>query len=213
METPSPVFRTPVFLHAASSAVLAFVLALPVSAEDVLPAVPLKYDVELVVFRSVSPNATPENWAAEQALAGRHVQQDADDESGAPAVADRSSREISVTAVPGDRFKLGGIEEALRRSHEYQPVAHFGWTQVGYPLNAAPQVDLDALLPQGSALSGKASLSRGRYLHLTLNLSFQPPGGSPRYFLQQGRRMRSNEKHYFDHPQFGVIAIVTPQTN
>jgi len=211
MKTTAPVSRTLTLLYAAWLSLAALVL--PAAAEDVLPAAPQKYDVELVVFRVVSPNATPENWAAEQALAGRGVQLDSDEESPAAVAADRGVRELSVTAVPGDRFKLSGIEDALRRSREYQPVAHFGWTQTGYPLNSAPQVDLDALLPQGSPLGGKASLSRGRYLHLTLNISLQPPGGAPRYFLQQSRRMRSNEKHYFDHPQFGVIAIVTPQAN
>jgi len=211
MKTTLPVFPIRVLLRTAL--LCAAALALPASGEDVLPAAPLKYDVELVVFRAVSSGATPENWAAEQALAGRGLQVDSDEEAPVAGAMERGAREISVPAVPGDRFKLSGIEEALRRSREYQPVAHFGWTQVGYPLNSAPQVDLDALLPQGSPLSGKASLSRGRYLHLTLNLSLQSPGGAPRYVLQQSRRMRSNEKHYFDHPGFGVIAIVTPQAN
>jgi len=28
--------------------------------------------------------------------------------------------------------------------------------------------------------------------------------------LKQQRRMRSKEIHYFDHPRFGVVALITP---
>jgi Peptidoglycan-binding protein, CsiV len=34
-----------------------------------------------------------------------------------------------------------------------------------------------------------------------------PQGG--RYALQETRRVRTGERHYFDHPAFGVIATVT----
>jgi hypothetical protein len=54
------------------------------------------------------------------------------------------------------------------------------------------------------------ALARGRYLHLTLDLALQPAGSSERYILRQTRRMRSTERHYIDHPKFGVIAVITP---
>ena len=31
-----------------------------------------------------------------------------------------------------------------------------------------------------------------------------------RFVMRQTRRMRSNERHYIDHPKFGVIALITP---
>ncbi|MGB5299133.1 MAG: CsiV family protein, partial [Thiogranum sp.] len=34
--------------------------------------------------------------------------------------------------------------------------------------------------------------------------------GVPEIRLRQQRRMRSKELHYFDHPRFGVIALITP---
>ena len=70
------------------------------------------------------------------------------------------------------------------------------------------------MVPAGSGLQGQIALSRGRYLHLTLDLVYDAPGadGEPtqRFVLRQSRRMRSNERHYMDSPRFGVIAIVTP---
>jgi hypothetical protein len=31
--------------------------------------------------------------------------------------------------------------------------------------------------------------------------------------LQEQRRLRSGELHYFDHPRFGLIVLVTPVAN
>jgi hypothetical protein len=66
-------------------------------------------------------------------------------------------------------------------------------------------------VPAGSGLLGQVALSRGRYLHLTLDLVLDSTATEgQRYVLRQTRRMRSNERHYIDSPKFGVIAVVTP---
>ena len=115
--------------------------------------------------------------------------------------------------APG-RFKLTGIYDTLRRSRNYQPLAHFGWTQPGYPRDDAKFLTINSMVPAGSGIVGQVALSRGRYLHLTVDLVYDAPGaaGEPtqRFVLRQSRRMRSNERHYLDSPRFGVIAIVTP---
>jgi hypothetical protein len=70
------------------------------------------------------------------------------------------------------------------------------------------------MVPADSGLRGQVALSRGRYLHLTVDLVYDAPAaaGEPtqKFVLRQSRRMRSNERHYLDSPRFGVIAIVTP---
>ena len=66
-----------------------------------------------------------------------------------------------------------------------------------------------SFVPASSGLTGQIALSRGRYLHLTLDLAYTAPDGQ-RYVLRQSRRMRSTERHYIDHPKFGVIALITP---
>ena len=105
---------------------------------------------------------------------------------------------------------MTALAAQLGRSRAYKPIAHFGWSQVGTPLNATTPLPLGDLLPAGN-LSGSTALALGRYLHLTLDLSFQPEGSTQAYVLRQTRRMRSRERHYIDHPTFGVIALVTPQ--
>ena len=117
-------------------------------------------------------------------------------------------------ALPPAKFKLTAAFDTLKRSRNYQPLAHFGWTQPGFPRDSAKYLPISTMVPAGSGLVGQVALSRGRYLHLTLDLVYDAPGaaGEPtqRFVLRQSRRMRSNERHYMDSPRFGVIAIVTP---
>ena len=172
------------------------------------------YDVELVIFRALSPSGSAEQWSTEEALAANGVTAapESDGEETATPSADRAVRPGTVTVLAADQFKLTAVEESLKRSRDYQLLAHVGWTQAGYALNSASFVSLADNL-SGTGVSGRAALSRGRYLHLSLDLVYQPQAGQQRYVLKQSRRMRSTERHYFDHPYFGVIAVVTPHNS
>jgi hypothetical protein len=175
-------------------------------------ATPIVYDVELIVFQNMQPPGTPEDWALEQqiALKERPVV-DVEDE-GPIAAGPVTGLEAGLERKPlaREQFRMTALAAQLGRSRAYRPIAHFGWSQVGTPLNATTPLPLGDLLPTGN-LSGSTALALGRYLHLTLDLSFQPEGSTQAYVLRQTRRMRSKERHYIDHPAFGVIALVTPQ--
>lgn len=111
---------------------------------------------------------------------------------------------------PREPLTLTAAAEALRR-RGYQPLWHQAWIQppgdregVVLPLLAA--------LGQGRAtpgLDGTISLTRGRFLHLGLDLRWQP-GPALEAEMTQRRRIRSGEEHYFDHPRLGVLALVQP---
>lgn len=170
------------------------------------------YDVELVIFRNLSGNATPEAW---DKPAGNALSVPDDDDSDSEAGAANEGAPLATTtetfpSLSPDKMKLGAIADSLRRSRNYQTLAHFGWTQPGYPRTEAHYMSIEPLVGAGSGLTGQVAMSRGRYLHLTLDLSLQPPGSTERFILRQTRRMRSNERHYIDHPKFGVIALITP---
>jgi hypothetical protein len=188
-------------------ALIAFAI-IPASAQQA--AAPLQsYDVELVIFRHLNDKATPEEWSLEAAAAGQRLAIPDDEATAAAPPPETTAATTTFPALPSAKFKMSGIEEALRRSRNFQPLAHFGWTQPGYPRNDARFLSVQPLVPGSSGLLGQIALSRGRYLHLTLDLVYQGEEGQ-RYVLRQTRRMRSNERHYIDHPKFGVIALVTP---
>lgn len=169
------------------------------------------YDVEVVIFRTLSSNATPEDGAKETGAGQQLVL--SDDESSATGAAVESAPVATATEtfpeLAAGKFKLTAITDTLRRSRNYQPLAHFGWTQPGFPRTEAHYMSIDSQAAAGGGLSGRVAVSRGRYLHLTLDLVYEPPGEpGQRYVLRQTRRMRSNERHYIDHPKFGVIAVI-----
>lgn len=170
------------------------------------------YDVELVIFQHLGANATPEAWGLESRGADGDLAIPDEDsspfesQSAAPAAVT-----ASFPALSASKYKLTAVEETLRRSRNYRPLAHFGWTQPGYARSDAKSFPIAAMIGDGTGLSGQIALTRGRYLHLTLDLVFEPAEENGQGFvLQQTRRMRSNERHYIDHPKFGVIAVITP---
>lgn len=173
------------------------------------------YDVELILIRHLSANHTEESWGLESSV-GEKVAIPEEDASPfeTPPVAQTNTAVQSFPALPSSKLKLTALVDSLRRSRNYQPIAHIGWTQPGYVRNAAPFMPINNFVPGSSGISGQVALSRGRYLHLTLDLSYDAPATATepaqRYVLRQSRRMRSNERHYIDHPRFGVIALITP---
>jgi hypothetical protein len=174
------------------------------------------YDVELLVFRTLHPNSSPEEWSMEAAAAGQRLAIPEDEPSPFASNEPAPTTTATFPALQPGKLKLTAIADTLKRSRNYQPLAHFGWTQPGYPRDAAKYLPINSMVPAGSGLVGQVALSRGRYLHLTLDLVYDAPSapGEPtqRFVLRQSRRMRSNERHYLDSPRFGVIAIVTPST-
>jgi len=181
----------------------------PAAAQQTATSLPM-YDVELVIFRHLSEPATQEAWELESSIGQRFAipEDDASPfESSAPIDAAGTQ---TFPALTPSKYKLSAIAAALKRSRNYQPIAHIGWTQPGFSRNAAPFLPLETFIPIDRGLTGRVALSRGRYLHLTLDLAYVPPDGSGRFVMRQSRRMRSTELHYIDHPKFGVIAVVTP---
>ncbi|HMN44818.1 MAG TPA: CsiV family protein [Povalibacter sp.] len=193
-------------VKAAATAALALIIG-AASAQTGLQS----YDVELVIFRNLSSNATNEDWSRGLGSTSQSTALGDEEESGGAAAESAPVATATETFpdMPAGKMKLGAIADQLKRSRGYQTLAHFGWTQPGFPRTEAHYMAIDSKVGAGSGLTGRVALSRGRYLHLTLDLVLQPPGSEERYVLRQTRRMRSNERHYIDHPKFGVIALIT----
>jgi Peptidoglycan-binding protein, CsiV len=173
------------------------------------------YDVELIIFRHLATNNTEEAWSLESAIP-EQVEIPEEDASPfeTPSLAQPTVMTHTFPALPASKLKLTALNESLRRSRNYQPIAHVGWTQPGFARDSAPFLPINTFVPAATGVSGQVALSRGRYLHLTLDLTYstaaQATEPAERFVLRQSRRMRSTERHYMDHPRFGVIAVVTP---
>jgi len=174
------------------------------------PSAPV-YNVELIVFRDSSAAGGAENWGT----AGASARTIAGDE--APV---GGSNQVGrfVAALPASSYQLGELENRLRASGAYVPVAHFAWSQTASSWGTRAGFSLQRLGVDIEGLSGTVFLEHGQFLHLGMTLSYaiaQPPPGlnappGTVFSINESRRVKYYDRNYFDNPAYGVIALVTP---
>jgi hypothetical protein len=206
------VAQLPRVLLLAAVAALLLGRALSGTAEEPPAAAPPAgdvYNIEIVVFRTTSALGGPENWSAE--AGARSI---AGDESAS------GSSQVGhfVGPLPSSAWQLTEIENRLRASGTYVPVAHAAWSQTASAWGTRAGFSLQKLGIDVPGLSGTVFLERGQFLHLGMTLTYampSPPAGlgaapDTPFSINESRRVRFYERSYFDHPAFGVIALVTP---
>jgi hypothetical protein len=185
------------------------------------PASEPLFRVEIVVFKQLG-SASAEDW---DAFTPPQVSPAEEAEAPAPTPNDperATGGALGVSPLGANDFRLAGIASALQRRGDYQMLAHVGWIQPATARGSNLFVNLNEFGLNSNLLYGTAMLERGRYLYLQLDLGYTPEEvptglagtnaerGRVTFFIRQKRRVRTGERHYFDHPAFGVIAIVTP---
>ena len=153
------------------------------------------YQVEVLIFRALEAPAGEDLGAPAEGRGFNHQL----DTGATPPVVYRSL-EVS-------QMQLGGMAARLRSSGSWRVLAHAGWVQsaTDWPRHAG--LTLEQLGINVAGLAGSVYVERGQYLHLGFNLHL---GENPTWSLSELRKVKFNEKNYFDHPGFGVIAIVSP---
>src|SRR5215468_2248061 len=185
---------------------LLLLAALPALSQD---ATTPGYQVEIIVFRASSAQGGGENWSGEGSTNNTVGEESS---SGSSQV----GRFISMLAPA--QFQLNDLETKLRSSGAYVPVAHVAWAQTASAWGTRAGFQLQKLGVDVPGLNGTVYLERGQYLHLGMALSYaiaSPPaalgaGPGTAFTLNENRRVRFYERNYYDHPAFGVIALVTP---
>jgi hypothetical protein len=154
-----------------------------------------RYDVEVIVFRNLAASDDGEQWPANTTVAGNGFA--------------RTPLQQGPEDLPDSQFALNGVAGALQRSGAYQVLAHRLWRQSAYDRHSAiPYLLHTSPGSSGREVDGSITLIRERYLHLAVDLTLTSP--DVLYRLDETRRMRSGELHYFDNPHIGVIARITP---
>lgn len=164
---------------------------------------PLSWHVlTLVLLATSSAFAADEPYNFEMIIFERPGYSDGEYWPDAPTPPDRS---LAVTdlegpdVLPGGAKTLGPVAYTLRQKgiivHK-----HLAWRQTPGQRNSQSWQWLD-----GSRLSGLIRITRGRFLHLDTDLLLRAQDSSEAYRVQLGRRMRSDELHYIDHPKLGIV--------
>jgi hypothetical protein len=167
-------------------------LAQPLAAA---PAGSGAYQVEVLIFRAIDP-PTGEDLRAR--AEGRGFNGQLERGAAPPAV---------LRTLDASRMQLGGMAARLRASGAWRVLAHAAWVQsaTDWPRHAGLPLEQVGLNANG--LTGNVYLERGQFLHLGFDLRL---GSDPAWSLSELRKVKFNEKNYFDHPGFGVIALVSP---
>ena len=167
------------------------------------------YNIEIIVFRATSALGGPEDWSAE--AGARNI-------AGEESASSTAQVGHFVAALPSSAWQLGELENRLRASGLYVLVAHTGWSQTASSWGTRAGFTVQKLGIEVPGLSGSIFLERGQWLHLGMALTYTmaaPPqglGAAPDtpFIINESRRVRFYERNYFDHPAFGVIAMVSP---
>lgn len=93
--------------------------------------------------------------------------------------------------------------ETLNRSSNYTVVAHYSWGQEALPTSQAAIFTVANPDQYGAPLEGWIKVYADHLLFANLDLEYNG------YRLNEKRRLKLNEKHYFDHPRFGVLLRVS----
>lgn len=160
-----------------------------------LPAGTALYEVEIVVFRSAGA-APLEDWTAAPNARG----------FGSPNTQPGLAPQVVRVLGPND-YRLSGVVDGLRRNGLWRPIAHTAWLQNAPNWGSHIGIPLNAVGVNVPGLTGLVFLERAPlYLHLGFDVALQD-GDS--YRIDEMHNVRQNEKEYFDHPAFGIIAVVT----
>lgn len=162
-------------------------------------AAPSTYNIEIIIFRNGGGAA--EDWSATGAQPPQGGPGKDDGSAGAAQVG------RLVGLLPSAQFQLSA-DQARLQTAGFPVLAHLAWTQTASSWGSRAGFTLARLGAAAPGLGGLIYLERGTYLHLGMSLRYS--GNGPTYELSEMRRVKFYEKNYFDHPGFGVIALVTP---
>ena len=154
------------------------------------------YLVEIIVFENESPDDAGEHWRASEG------------EPSLQGAIELGNNNAGITEFGPDQSTLTDTLNSLSASGRYRVLAHKIWKQPGYSRDTAKAVRINSV---AGRLDGTVRLEGGYYLTLYVDLAYYPRTGigtAGAIRLTQRRRVRKEEIQYFDHPRYGVLAVV-----
>ncbi len=160
-----------------------------------VPTGPAQFAVEILVFEHSVAGAS-ENWAAEPAGRGY----------GSPANRGGATPRV-VRILPASSYHLDGAAQSLISHGLGRPVAHAAWIQTAANWGTHTGISLPSVGINLPGLKGMIYLERApQFLHLGFDVSLK---NGETYFINEMHSARFEERQYFDHPAFGIIAVIT----
>lgn len=180
-----------------------FLMMVPVAALQAAPAATNLYEIEVVVFENrLSGLEGGELWARER-------------EKPASTGMDKP---VSAGKPPSTNSSLSATAAALENSGRHHVLAHLRWRQSAEAKSVSKPVNIGNT---AGGLDGSLRFYLSRFLIVEMNLALREMQGGEVfsgaaenaavvYRLNEPRRIKVSETHYFDHPKFGALVRVSP---
>lgn len=117
--------------------------------------------------------------------------------------------------IEGDSFLQPTITSLLEKDGQYRVLAYLRWVQTVDAKSIAKPMRVMSATP--GELEGTIRFFMSRHLHLDVNLALRETvaasGSEPTatvYQMNEQRKIKTQETHYFDHPRLGVLVRVMP---
>ena len=124
-----------------------------------------------------------------------------------------------------EQWQIADVVERINDSRDFQLLIYQVWQQDGVLFDETEPFVLPTIDNKEGSLEGTATLSLSRFLHLLVEIDWLPrekdeafslyPGFAGLtakpvpYSIKESRLMQRGDIHYFDHPMFGVVALIT----
>jgi hypothetical protein len=180
-----------------------FLMLAPVAALRAAPASTNSYEIEVVVFENrLSSLEGNELWAREPEK---------------PASTGKD-KPVSAGENPPADSALSAAAAALEKSGQHHVLAHLRWRQAAEAKSVSKPVNISNA---AGGLDGSLRFYLSRFLIVEMNLALRELQGggvlsgatentTVVYRLNEPRRIKVSETHYFDHPKFGALVRVSP---
>ena len=122
------------------------------------------YNVELIIFRATGAQGGAENWGS-AGVSARNI-------AGDEAMSGTAQVGHFVGPLPSSAWQLDELENKLRASGAYVPVAHVAWQQTASSWGTRAGFALAKLGVNVDGLSGTVFLEHGQFLHLGMTLAY-----------------------------------------
>ena len=233
------MFRLPLFPALAGILMSAAILPAAPAAVSPGESGPTEYAVEIVVFEYLHPDDGGEIGSSEASLAGFEPPPPDTAVNADVIPLPRDQLQLTPEANTFRRSRNYRLLLHTGWRQQLQERMHAKPVYLRYPEANGASADApdkrpwtSSPYPQPAVLEGTVTVALERYLHLSVDLVFRPdatqpdmqsgdvfrdpqsagaePAGPTSVFrMVETRRMRSGERHYFDHPRIGVITLIT----
>ncbi len=156
------------------------------------------YDLELIVFERTNLSSNiQELWSTGSNQGMVHQE----------SLRDLASRSVKFAIQPGVS-RLKNVEANLLQSG-YRVLQSARWTQSAEVFQRAPIISVGS----SDRLRGFIKVYKTSLIFVDLSLALHDVFIEPQiptYFINEKRRLKFKEVHFFDHPKFGAIVTVWP---